>query len=234
MNLVPKHRQTWIVLVGLSLVAGCAEGPLWRLGAVNPYVRQQWQEEEELVSSRYSHVARLRSLSDELPSMNEEQRQRLSAELAAQFQDTADSMVRREIVFTLAEVPTAAASEVLRKAQSDPSEDVRIAACRAWRRRGGPEAIHALAEMLGGDTDIDVRLRATEALADFQDPVAVQALGVALDDKDPALQYRAMQSLKSASGRDFGNNSVAWREYLQGGNPPDQPESLVQRLYEWF
>ncbi len=234
MNLVPKHRWVWAILVALSFLAGCAEGPLWRLGAFNPYARQQWKEEEELVSSRYSHIDRLRSLSTQWPSMNEEQQQHMSTELAALFQDTDDSMVRREIVFTLAQVPTAAAAEVLQKAQSDQSEDVRIAVCQAWQRRGGPEAIQALAETLGSDTDIDVRLKATEALADFRDPVAVRALGVALDDKDPALQYRAMQSLRSATGRDFGNNSVAWREYLRGGNPPDQPESLVQKLYEWF
>jgi hypothetical protein len=38
-------------------------------------------------------------------------------------------------------------------------------------------------------------------------------LARALEDADPAVQYRAVASLKKVSGRDLGNDVNAWREW---------------------
>ena len=78
-------------------------------------------------------------------------------------------------------------------------------------------------------------LAAARGLASYRGPAAERALAIALDDKDPALQYRAMQSLREISDRDYGNNAVAWREYLRGGNPaPPEGPSIVERINDLF
>jgi hypothetical protein len=59
-------------------------------------------------------------------------------------------------------------------------------------------------------------------------------LAAALEEGDPAMQFRAVQSLRSVSGRDFGNDANAWREFANGGNPQPAPSSLVQRWLDWF
>ena len=92
-----------------------------------------------------------------------------------------------------------------------------------------------LGRVVEQDSDIDVRLSALNDLATFKDSAAVQTLGKALDDYDPAIQFRAVQALKTSTGLDYGDSVPAWRDYVQGRQPtPPESPSLVQRLYEWF
>jgi HEAT repeat protein len=112
---------------------------------------------------------------------------------------------------------------------------VRVAACEAWSRRGGPEAVHALSKVLHGDTELDVRLAAARALGALRDRTAIPALGLALEDANPALQWRAIQSLKAVSGRDFGDNVPAWRQFVQSGAAPEREHpSLADRVRDLF
>jgi hypothetical protein len=89
--------------------------------------------------------------------------------------------------------------------------------------------------MVRSDGDLDVRIAAARELGKFEDRAAVQSLGAALDDPDPALQRRAVESLRRISGEDFGNSVPAWRQYVRG-EPVDQPEppSMVQWLLTYF
>jgi hypothetical protein len=57
---------------------------------------------------------------------------------------------------------------------------------------------------------------------------------MALDDPDPALQRRAVESLRQVTGRDFGNDVVAWRTYVQGGEPARRRPSLVEIWRRWL
>ena len=52
---------------------------------------------------------------------------------------------------------------------------------------------------------------------------ALVALGIALDDRDPALRYRAAQSLASVTGESFGSDFVAWRKYIRKQAPAESP-----------
>jgi HEAT repeat protein len=98
----------------------------------------------------------------------------------------------------------------------------------------------ALSEILASDTDDDVRLAATRALGAFNDPAAIRGLAVALDDTNTAIQYRAMESLKRSTGRNLGNDIVAWRTFVESvesnGSPTESREgpSLVRRMRERF
>jgi hypothetical protein len=139
----------------------------------------------------------------------------ISSQLAAVFRQETDPILRAEIVRAVGVYPTAASLAVLRTAVGDCDAEVRIAACLGWGRRKGPEAAAVMSQLLGGDVDGDVRLAAAEALGDIGDRSGIAALGSVLEDKDPAMQYRAVESLKKITGQDFGNDVNRWREYVQ-------------------
>jgi len=58
-----------------------------------------------------------------------------------------------------------------------------------------------------------VRLRALRELGQLGDKAAVPVLAKALEDPDPAVQYRAVGALKRVSGRDLGDDVNKWREW---------------------
>jgi HEAT repeat protein len=151
----------------------------------------------------------------------------ISNQLAAVFHQETDPILRAEIVRVLGVYPTTASLAVLHTAVGDSDVEVRIAACLGWGRRKGPEAAAAMSQMLLSDVDGDVRLAAAEALGAIGDRSAVAALGSVLEDKDPAMQYRAVESLKKITGQDLGNDVNRWREYVQNESTgPSKPVSV--------
>ncbi|MFV2067543.1 MAG: HEAT repeat domain-containing protein, partial [Pirellulales bacterium] len=142
-----------------------------------------------------------------------------------------DPLVRERIIHTLAELNTPAAAALLRAGLNDADPDVRIACCKGVGGHRDTESLTALTEVLRHDEDIDVRLAATRTLGAFRDPAAVSAMAIALEDRDPALQYRAVQSLRQMTGLDYGNDVTRWLEIAQRGElPPHPPVSVVERL----
>ena len=78
-------------------------------------------------------------------------------------------------------------------------------------------------------------MAAARELRRFPERTAYQALGLALQDDDPALQYRAIESLKAASGKDYGNNLQAWQQFAEGQDPgPEYTPSVADRLRSLF
>ena len=67
-----------------------------------------------------------------------------------------------------------------------------------------------------------MRLAATAALGKIKSPEAIQGLAVALEDRDPAMQYVAVEWMKSVTGKDYGPNVEAWRQVAAGGTPPPE------------
>jgi len=127
------------------------------------------------------------------------------------------------------------AVEGLHKATADQESSVRIAACEAWGERGDQLALQVLGHVLRSEKNLDVRMAATRELGKFEDQAAVQALAVALEDPDPALQFRAIDSLRRITGEDYGNSVPAWRQYVRG-EPVDRPDppSIAERLRSLF
>ena len=220
----------WCLL--LLLAVGCADFA----GVVPPWLTQQ-EPPGELpgVVAPVDRIAGLRELAKQGPTSSPERQQRVADQLAESIAAEEDPLVRAEIIRTLAGYGAATATRVLHAAVEDPDEDVRIAACRAWATRGDAEAIAVLGRTLTGDTDVDVRLAAASALGESRDPAAVAALEPALSDKDPALQYRAVLSLRTITGQDFGNDVRRWQQYVRGELPaPPRPVSVVERFRELF
>lgn len=226
-----KRFPTSISCLMLLLAAGCAD-----FGGVPRWLTQR-EPPPELpgVVAPADRIAGLRELAKQGPRSSPDQQQRVADQLAEAIAAEEDPLVRAEIIRTLAEYRTATATRVLHAAVDDPDEDVRIAACRAWVMRGDAAAVAVLGRMLADDADVDVRLAAASALGQSKEPAAVAALGPALSDKDPAMQYRAVLSLRTITGQDFGNDVHRWQQYVRGElSAPPRPVSIAERLRELF
>jgi HEAT repeat protein len=220
------------LLLGLSvlLAAGCA-------GSRDQF--SFWPQEKKKgppgVVSPTDQLAMLHELARKSESRTAQQKQQVSALLVSMYGKETDPLLRAEIVRTMRKFPSPEAISVAQGAIKDSDADVRVAACEALGHMGGQDAVIRLSEALRGDVDADVRMAAARALGGTRDPASVAALGTALDDKDPAMQYRAMAALKNVSGKDLGNDVRAWQQYVKGETPQSQaPTSIAERLRHMF
>jgi HEAT repeat protein len=211
-------------------MGGCAEFDIPT--AWNPFAKPP--EKLPGVMSPAERLAILRTLTEQASELEDVDRRRITAELGRAIRSEQDPMIRAEIIRTLGAYPCEQSDRILRAALSDTDPDVRIAACGAWGKREGKEAIEALRNALIHDTDSDVRLTAAQALAESRNPDAAKALEPALFDKDPALQYRAALSLQKITGKDLGGDVGRWQEYVEGKTPPRRPVSIAERLQNLF
>jgi len=216
-------------------VSGCSDGPFSGLSAYNPFERDDPADLDRYGPTPAQRIRELRSLASQADRMDAATHEKSARDLVQQYRTEEDPALRSEVVRTLGAFRTESSLAALRTATQDKDSDVRVLACEAWGKTGGPDAVNVLAEVLGSNTDVDVRLAAARALGNFRDPSAVRALALALDDGDPALQYRAVQSLKSASGRDYGDDLAAWRRYADGQMVPEtEGPSFVERVRQLF
>jgi HEAT repeat protein len=225
-DLVPAAILCW-----LTCALGCSSSPL----ADN--FRAPWRKPPQQapgITTAAQQVAELKEMRKRAAQGTPEEHQRLCAQLAEQIKTEEDSQIRIEILKTLAVLNTPLSAAVLQAALQDSDPDVRVTACESWGKRPGEEASGQLARVLASDTSLDVRLAAARALGQTASKGAIAPLGEALSDNDPALQYRAMQSLKSLSGRDYGNDVNAWRQYAKSGEADVHSPSIAQRLKSWF
>ena len=193
-----------------------------------------WTKQEEPKHKVVTNAERLkilRNLAKQASTMAPDEQQRATDELCYALPIEKDILVRSEMLRTIARFPSPRAEAMLKAGLRDADQDVRIACCDAWASRGGSEANHVLCELLTGDTDTDVRLAAARALGKLKDPQSVPALTLALDDTNPAIQFRAMASLKAVTGKKY-ETVKEWREYSHGKQ--EEPPSLVARLRQIF
>ena len=178
------------------------------------------------------------------------EKESVAVKLAQDIQTEKDPLVRIVLIRTLGKIPNETAAAVLYAGIKDPDPEVRMEVCTAWGKRvhesltkggglppGRTEdiAVQVLAGALAGDTNLDVRFAAARALGEVpHDPRAIAALGVALKGSDnPAMTYRVVSSLKSASGKDYGDDVKQWQQYAdafipqQPVTPDGQPPSAV-------
>jgi HEAT repeat protein len=184
------------------------------------------------VVAPYARIADLKKLREAAPAASPPEKERICQQLSAEIRNEQDPVLRGEILRTLAEYATPSAWPVLRVGVSDPDADVRVIVCGIWGKRGDAEAAKLLAEVLKSDADRDVRMAAARALGLSHDLSAVAALGSALDDTDPAMQYRAVASLRQVTHQDLGNDVEKWRAYVKNSpaGPVENP-SMVGRVF---
>lgn len=219
----------------LAAQSGCANGPLSDFAALNPFLR------ESDAGGRYGptpgqQVEAIQEVAANARRLSQDEQARVAEDLARRLFNEPDALLREQLVAALAPVQTPAAYDALRRALHDKDPQVRLKAVEAWAERPVAEAVPVLAETLASDTDLDIRLAATRALGRFRDPAAVRPLSVALDDSDPALQYRAVESLRDITGRDFGSDLATWRRFARGEVVDPGRERAVAGgwLRRWF
>ncbi len=230
----PAHNLAALaVCFCLILLSGCAQ----TFDSTTNFLSSPWKKKpEELLNVKTpdDRVKELKELAKAAKKKTPEEQQRSSDELAKEIQKESDPMLRRQILRTLAEFPTPVALNVLKAGLRDGDADVRVVACQSLGKRGGKEAVQELSGIVGSDTNLDVRIAAVRAMGQTKDATATSVLGDVLADPDPALQYRAKESLRLVSGRDYGDDVQAWRQYAKTGQS-DAPEiSLTARVRRYF
>jgi hypothetical protein len=179
-------------------------------------------------------MAAVREFGPRARNADEAEQQRLCEQLALQIQSEPDPLVRQEIQNSAAQFTSPLALKILLAGLQDDDRNVRLTCCNRLADRGDPTAIGPLRARLETDDDLDVRLAAIDALGKISSTESVAALGIALADRDPAVQYASVQALKSASGQDLGNDVTTWQQYVAGKNPVVKPEvSVAERVKEW-
>jgi hypothetical protein len=230
-----SRRWLFGAAIWTASLVGCADGPMPFMMSLNPSMRRQWEADEAFAPTLHRQLAEVRTVRESTKSLSPEQQVHWSGELEHIIRTHTNPLLRSECVTTLAGFSVPESIEGLRLGMKDGDAAVRIAACKAWGKRGGQEGMEQLAERLGSDNDPDVKLAAARELGQYSDPIAYQALGLAIQGGDPALQYRAIQSLKLASGKDYGNNLQAWQEFAEGKDPgPEYTPSLADRVKQLF
>jgi len=162
----------------------------------------------------------------------------ITDQLARQIQVEPDPLVRLAVIHAIAEFKTPMAQMVLESGLADQDEMVRVACCEEIAERAAAgvsdpsyNAVPSLAKALREDKDQNVRLAAAKALGSMKSPDAIQSLTVALDDRDPAMQYAGVRSMKQITGKDYGPKVEAWRQVAAGQTPPpESAPSIAERL----
>lgn len=220
---------SWVALVAL-VSAGCASTGSGSL--FSDLTSSSSKEDNSKYPNPAARIAQCQEMGKMVDRLKPEDQQLMAENLARMLHTEQDALVRAELVRTLARCPSLVATESLRHAMRDPVLEVRVATCEAWGVHGGPSAVPALTSMLTADPELDVRLAAIRSLGKLKDPAAVESLARALEDPNPALQYRAVEALRLVSGKEYGDDVNAWRAYCRGENPPEI--SLTERVRRLF
>lgn len=207
-----------LILVCGSLI-GCAEGPFWRAGKYAPWAQNQWAEEERMADTLFVRKRRMNESVAASVNAPLAERQRVAQSLAKTLRHDPILLLRLHAVKLLGELNCPAAIQALGEASQDHTTDIRIAAVKAWGKLPAETAIPQLQEMIGSDSDTDVRMAATRVLGEFSGQKAVAAISLSLDDRNPALQLRAAESLEKVTGEQFGRDIGAWQRYVQNVIP---------------
>lgn len=227
---VVRHSFNAAALVVACAMAGCASPGWWK----KPKMPWDKSDATTKAAEKYGPTADQRI--ESLTSRAKEAKKAGGAaavaftdELARTMLAEHDPRVRCDILSIAVEFDTPSALAICRGALEDPADRVRLAACDAWGRRGGAEAVKLLAYRYETDAEIDVRLRAVRRLGDVKDKSAVGALAKALEDGDPAVQYRAVAALKQVTGRDLGDDVNKWRAWV--ADPDSEPEWSIAETF---
>ncbi|QDU74944.1 putative lyase [Bremerella volcania] len=222
------------ILIALVLgLTGCASN-----GAiVDPII--WWDKDDPADLAKYgpTPIQRIEAL-DDLASgargMSAERRSEEAAKIAKALPEEKNEVIRVHMLRSLAKLNTPEAFAAMKSSIYDSAADVRREAVVALGESKNPEAIDALADVLIRDRDYDVRIAAATALGQYKTQKAKEALVPALDARDPAMRFAAIESLRRTSNVDYQGDTAKWREFAMGGNPEPPPYSIADQIVPSF
>ncbi|HEY2759587.1 MAG TPA: HEAT repeat domain-containing protein, partial [Pirellulales bacterium] len=185
-----RSAVTFVTICLALAQLGCAK----RFGGAWPFGEDQTAQLKKWGPAPVQRITAMREKAKKISKGTPQEKEDFTAELAKQIQNETDCNVRLAIVNIVAKFDTTSSKAILYAGLKDPEVDVRVACCQAWSKRPSADATQILAETLSGDTDHDVRLAAAKALGTAGDKEAVKALGTALEDSDPSMQFVAVAS----------------------------------------
>lgn len=218
-----EHTRRLMLVALLAAGSGCKAG-WWPLGG-------RVSDTVPGITPPRERILALKQIAKQAAAASSEERERIAVQVAEGYPRETDPLVRLEIIRTLGSCPGPTAEATLAEAIKDKDADVRIAVCQAFGKHRNKAASQVLQERLGADSDLDVRLAAAKALGEVRDPDCAAALGAALEDRNPAMQYQAVCALRKVAPVDLGNDVERWRQYAKDGSiAPPRPVSLAERL----
>jgi HEAT repeat protein len=222
------RKNCWPVALLLVVLGGCA--------TYDRYRPTFWPFPERKLTTFHTPSMRVDAVHEfalQSTGVDSPEQRQITDQLARQIQVEPDPLVRQAVITSIAEYRTPMSQQVLEAGLNDENTAVRVACCRALAKRAEPTSVASLAGALRSDKDVDVRMAAAEALGKINSPDSIKSLAVALDDRDPALQYAGVQSLKAITGKDYGPDVQAWRQVATGEKPPEpSAPSVAERLHK--
>jgi hypothetical protein len=226
-----RWPSTIVLACLLATATGCHDGPLYGLKVINPYYSQrQWKEDEKYGITDHQRKKELVKLVDSLPRLPAQRQEYWLKNLEQIMEHDESADMRRTAVMAAGQLNHPTADKIVQKGFEDESTKVRIACCQTLANRNDAEATRMLAQAAGSSTNQDVRKEAFVALGKHKGPLATDALRLALEDRDPATRVIAMKSLRSTTGKNYGNEPDAWIAALQGKEVEEQPIRFAERL----
>lgn len=156
-----------------------------------------------------------------------QQASRVSAQLLEALKSEGDPQLRVELLRIASAMPAETCLPLVELGLQDHDPEVQNQACRLAAIVGAPSLIGQLAGLARSATNQDVRQAAIKALGRFKDSAATVALGTLLQDRDPAVQYLAIRSLRENTGRDFGYDVAKWQAFVEELHPALQTWEMV-------
>lgn len=219
----PATSLCWLIVFSTGISSGCG-GSLGRF-AWNPF--HDYETTTYLTPPIRSQ--QLEQLAESARSKSPAEQQQVAEDLTRQIQAEQDPLMRERLLTAIAPLSPPLALTVLKAGLQDESSSVRARSVELIAKHKRSDAVTVLSQVVRNDTDLDVRLTATRELGQFNDRVAIDAIAPGLEDDDPAMRYRTMESLAKMTDEDLGLNVVAWKEYLRGGPTQNQP-SLAEKV----
>ena len=147
-----------VFLTAAFLIIGCAEGPLWKTGSYSPWVRERWDAEEQLADTLFARKRNLDALVSGAVAGSDQDREAAANQLGEIVQRDPVLLLRLHAVRLLGQLNHPASIRALTQAGTHPDSQVRIAAIHGWQAMPAEAAVGPLQEIIGSDTDSDVRL----------------------------------------------------------------------------
>lgn len=228
------HRSIFFQAFTIAILVflpGCAQSTSWKMPWESVSQSERLQEKYGLTADQ--RIEKIKKAASKARRTEIPEQESFTKTLVQSMLAEHDPRVRMRILEIANTFDTPSALSICRGALEDPDSKVRMAACDAWGKRGGDESVELLSHRYQTDTDIDVRLRAVRMLGSSKEESAIPVLAKALEDPDPAVQYRAVTSLKNVSGRDLGNDVNRWRNWA--ADPSSEPDwSMAETLRKVF